>query len=256
VYTYVEQVMPPEIYDRMQLVIILALKALRGHTKLPIWLNILQGDREPFIYALENWQSDYAQRLLAAQFMMSAEMSAAPRSDDMTFASHPDASEGIKEEQRRFRDCAMILPPASTMHNDLRTILAMSKNESRSTKLRKYIASTWKPNVTMVDFNWVRQSRMGEYSIDVGHDPFDLVYCFCEGVIPSRPQNAQSPMDYVAPFFVNAARSLSAIRDRLTVEWIPGDVAPILENINSGLMRDRDPTYPCKYDRIHASNIP
>jgi hypothetical protein len=132
----------------------------------------------------------------------------------------------------------------------------MPKSKSTSTKLRRYLTSTRKPRVTLVGINWVRQPRMEENSTDVGQNHFHIVSCLFEGVIPVRPQNTISLMDHVASFFVNGARSFAAICDHLTVEWFPGDVAPILEGISCGLMRHRDPTYPTEHNRIHASNIP
>jgi hypothetical protein len=74
--------MPPGIYNQMQTLITLALKALRGHNDLPIWLKISQGNRKPIISAPDNWQSDYAHRLSATRFMMSARTSA-PKHENM-----------------------------------------------------------------------------------------------------------------------------------------------------------------------------
>jgi hypothetical protein len=110
----------------------------------------------------------------------------------------------------------------------------------------------------LIDTNWVRQGDKYVFInyFDVAHNPFELAQAVSSSSIPTAPKKTEQLFDWVAQFFLDVAISLAPVRSRLKVEFLQGDVARVLESIRYGARRDRNESYPVKYDRIHASNIP
>lgn len=121
-----------------------------------------------------------------------------------------------------------------------------------------------------IDLDWERE-RQGD-DLDVNHDPFELALAAFRTI--GKPTGLY---DVMRDLFRNTVLGLHSLRDRLTIEAIPGDVTIVLEQIRYGLVGHRsqaDPTvetdainldklditerneYPHIYDRIHLSNIP
>jgi len=56
-------------------------------------------------------------------------------------------------------------------------------------------------------------------------------------------------------FFSTIATALNKLRDCIYVEIQLGDATKLLEDMCSGLVKERDLTWPIEYDYVHMSNI-
>jgi hypothetical protein len=159
---------------------------------------------------------------------------------------------GCREEFKDYFESGVLLPPAFAVHPTLQRILTLPASKSRSKKLREHIETTWKPNVTLVDLPFLRQ---GTGLLDVAHNPAELATHLYQGCIWEEPKAPKKLFDYARLFFWRAAMALTKVRDRLVVEALSGDITRVPDSIQNGLLEDRNPVYPIKYDRIHLSNI-
>jgi hypothetical protein len=258
-YIYIAQIVPPEVHDDLKAVLTTAIGILLSRASLPAWIDISNEDAKAIIPILKNWQHEVTKAFPTAKFIQGARK-APPQENRHAFSKGHcwQKAEPMKEELRQFRDCALVLPSDHATHADLQAILQTPKSESRTSQLRHYLSKTWKENFTLIDMKWVRAgdaSRPDHY-FNVGHNPFELAEDLSSARIPTEPERPEQLYDYGAQFFLNVAMSLSAIRDRLKVEFMSGDVVRILEGIKCGAQLDRDVSYPVRYDRIHTSNIP
>jgi hypothetical protein len=259
VYVYVAAIVPPEVYDDLQDVLAHAISSLRSNAGLPTWIDIGDTDAKAIISVLEDWQNNVAEAFPVEDFIASAKKGA-PRNDSGAFEGGYcwEKLEPMKDELRQFCDCALIIPPEHAIHVDLQAILRTPKSNTRTSQLRDYLSDTWKGNVTLIDTNWVRQGDKYVFInyFDVAHNPFEFAQAVSSSSIPTAPKKTEQLFDWVAQFFLDVAISLAPVRSRLKVEFLQGDVARVLESIRYGARRDRNESYPVKYDRIHASNIP
>lgn len=75
--------------------------------------------------------------------------------------------------------------------------------------------------MTLVDVNWILQDdsfRPERDVLEVAHDPFGLVHCLHEAAIPIIPKKSTRLFDHVSQFFLDSAKSLRGVRNRLQVE--------------------------------------
>jgi hypothetical protein len=143
--------------------------------------------------------------------------------------------------------------PDAFLRPELQSILKITDSKHLATELRRSVEFTWKINPTLVDINFVRQDAD---LLDVGHLPFELKKKLYKGCIGPTPKKAKKLYDYLHMFFISSARAIERTGERLVVEAVSGDITSILENFKHGLLSERNPSFPTKYDRKHLSNIP
>jgi hypothetical protein len=154
------------------------------------------------------------------------------------------------------------------------------------------VDANWASNITMIDLQWQRTRELGEMSVDVSFNPFELGYCL-EGMGFGKVfGDAYGLFDHIELFFSGVVFCLSFMKNRVEIEACIGDLLGVLEQIRSGVVGHRDQRvgqpaastgvhkddssrqvpairpspsneherpldeYPSMYDRIHISNIP
>ncbi|KAF2871213.1 hypothetical protein BDV95DRAFT_619358 [Massariosphaeria phaeospora] len=259
-YAYVSQVMPPKVYQHLQDTIVFAIDALESRTAMPSWIVLRESDHGSIIATLRSWQTEAIKKYPAYRFIQNAHKARAQSIVNRSQYGAPPEEYGStvsKERDLETKDygaCCMLLPPSSALDEDLKKILDLpATSNDRSRRLQRYTEDTWKPNVTLVDLNYVLQGRD---LLDVGHDAMEFAETLYDGCVWPGPKRTTKLYDFAKGYFLATARGISGIRDRLTIEARSGEIGRILEGIRYGHMNDRDPSYPTTYDRIHLSNIP
>ena len=141
-------------------------------------------------------------------------------------------------------------------------------NDSDHEKLTEYVYNNWKPNVTILDYDWYLST--GDGSIALGWDFVGTCFELYGGKKKSNdksketcnnnnhPANPQGVFDWYAFYFIKVAKALDFLTQHLNALNIIGcigDVYDSLSNLNLELKPNMSTTKH-KFDRIYVSNIP
>ncbi|KAK3080588.1 hypothetical protein LTS18_015033 [Coniosporium uncinatum] len=256
-YLYIAPIVPEAVYVHLQEIIDSISSALEDTGAMPDWIKIRACDTKPILSVLKYW------RYMAGNLYPTSEVhnhAALKRGREREFG-HPD---GNKDERARFLSTGLLLPPHEYLERcepALKPLLEkpMASEHERS-QLSKYLDENWKPNVTLIDIE--EQSGRKDDFLGVTHvylpclafDPFALEKCFYEG--QPQPGGTKPLFEHIAPFFSSVAQALDRLSDRLTIEFIHGEMVEVVEGIRYKVLNDRPANAPILYDRIHMSNIP
>ncbi len=152
-----------------------------------------------------------------------------------------------------------LLPPF--VIRDEKEKLLTATASSSDQELDDYVKKTWKPNVTMLDYDWT--AKIGETQIDLVWDYGDTLNevfddeAFIDTENPQEPSNPKSMFDWYAFYFYKIAKSLKFLTkdtNSLVVETRVGDVNDVLSNIYHE-SKGNEESFK-NFDRIFLSNIP
>jgi len=172
----------------------------------------------------------------------------------------------VEEEWKLFRTTGAILTPNSLKNEkklrDLVKKMQISPSAANKTALQSYLAENWKPNVTIMDLDWIRDEIS---NLAAMWNPFSLGLSFyndgCKDeakIAMKKPKVISKHLfDHVSPFYEAVYKAWKQLSDSgsVKVEGIVGDFLAVSENIQHE-MDDRPCEYPRQFDRIHMSNIP
>jgi hypothetical protein len=262
-FLYTCQLVPTYVNDELQRVISKTVSMLEGgdQEKPPSWIYIAPSTRNAILPLLRSWQSDvfalYSTReiqIKAKVDVQKCRVNTSSLVNEMGMAGLHRQQE-TKEEQDYFE--TIMVSPAPNLINafepDLGKVLDLPRTESRLKKIEQYIGKNWKINATI--FN-VASEKAGYFG-DRGDNPFnfrkDVIMAF------GLPHGKDQALGMYASgdfFFSTIATALNKLRDRIYVEIQLGDATKLLEDMRSGLVKERDSTWPIQYDHVHLSNIP
>ena len=225
---------------------------------LPKWLMLPDESGPPTIAVLETWQSKVPNlyNVSKSHKSMSAEVNKhggfkaqRPRSDNL--------SRSMQTEYDCYAKTLLLLPLASLMKQGLqltRFYRQSAKKPQDFTKLRDYIAGTWRVNPTLLNL----EDELLQENIDTIYpDPWRLLnqmYNACS--IPSS-EGCNSLVDYTTPFFKMLGATLGLLEDHMTVYVSMRDIALTLEELgHSNNKMQPEMGFPKMFDRMHLSNIP
>ncbi|KDQ54577.1 hypothetical protein JAAARDRAFT_196488 [Jaapia argillacea MUCL 33604] len=126
-----------------------------------------------------------------------------------------------------------------------------------------HISDTWKPNPTIFDeFSTEHPSFTGDGFPPLRSDPFETPDHIAQFL--KRFKNLPEPLPgtelgsfhHVTQFFSLVSESLKALKDKLKIELIVGEVTTDLIKITSGDLFGREDGFPRKYTRMWLSNVP
>ncbi|KAF2019225.1 hypothetical protein BU24DRAFT_489229 [Aaosphaeria arxii CBS 175.79] len=244
-YAYAAQLMPPNVWEHLLATIQVAIDALQDSKDYPTMIAVL-----------ESWRTDVPATYSVHDFLQSrntrlrTQMDFAQRFGMQVTDFQMPSPEGCEADITDYRASGFLKPPKEMMTPDLQEIL---DSEYRSPGLKKHVADQWKINSTLVDLQYLRQ---GGIDLDPGNDVAEIEDGLYGATMWRAPKNSSKIYDLVYHFFVSVAKGLAQIRERLVVEAISGDITEVIEGIRFGLLKERNTTFPRKYDRIHLSNIP
>jgi hypothetical protein len=271
-FIYAAPIMPAKAADRLQNVIEAVIGAINDPAKLPSWIYLYETDHKAIINVLESWKVEVLSKWNTAKvraYVVEDNITSAMQLDSLSgmMGDASMAPEGCAREKKRFRETAMLEPPprfVEMFDSDLWRIL-QEKPKVNKAKLEEHLDNNWKTNTTLVDVEWENCRDDGEHP-DMRFDPFTMAdHLTAEtGIYPQRPERL---FDYCAMFFLQTARALDKLKDRLTLEIVMSEVGQLLEKTRNMDLHNRNElprsdtkgdrsSFPRLYDRIHLSNIP
>jgi hypothetical protein len=183
-----------------------------------------------------------------------------------------------EHDDKLFWDYGIMLPDGSLLNHEMKLANLVRKpkrNRGKSSAVSRealdLIDKTWKPNVTLVDVDWIAildsNSRLPNQLPDFGFIPPVVAQrLFIPTEARAREWGIKSFMGWFVYFFNDASKAIKELRSRMCVELVPGEMNDFLERLrhdawskgNGGDKQGKfDPsTFPRKYNRIHMSNIP
>ena len=266
-FVWSSRLMPKACFDHLQQVIKRAYESLHKGKQPLEWFLIRSKDITPVTRSLAFWRDEVVQR-----YSTGTMVEAIYNDEGIRL---PDLPRGANESEKDlFEESGFLSPPPSLLRledpelQELVVEKAKATFQSRGARLRSILSRTWFINPTMIDPDL--QKRKNAYNnldsgacrwwngpLDVGENPFLLIYrLYEESGLARQPKGARL-CDHVAYLFMRMGRAVHQLRDRFMIEAIVGDCFPVLEQIRLGIgSRDSDTGYPTHYDRIHLSNIP
>jgi Domain of unknown function (DUF4470) len=261
VFLYAVPVIPPSVHEVLRSTISRALNILENGKCLPTWIHLDPNEIPGIIKTLTSWQGEASPKVSTEYFLRTAllDIRKAKLSRDQLadeFAvPEKDGLQGCAEEKKEFENSGFIPPPPSLLAREpeLEKLTKEPPSDDRSTALRNYVTRNWHPNVMFVDIDFIND---GDCEVDLGSSPYELAeHIASSGSYPVFP-GSKGLFEHCNIFFAGIAGAIGAYKNRITVEFISGDVVEVLEDIQCGLLPDRKPQFPTKFDRIHLSNIP
>lgn len=179
--------------------------------------------------------------------------------------------EGLEGERSLWQSTGAILARPMQLYD--KSLLDMMKTLASSPlptlkALKSHLAQEWKPNVTILDLDWVKNShethQIRYLTTNVAFDPFtlvtDLYKEICRNqdrVILEKPERSSSTLeDYIVSFFQAAFEAWSQTDGIVKIEALVGDVMDIFEGFQLDVFdSSRSESHPKQFDRIHMTNI-
>ncbi|THV78719.1 hypothetical protein D6D29_07450 [Aureobasidium pullulans] len=278
-YVYINHIMPPKAWQKLQSTISQAIELLGQPIATFTWFDILQKDRNAIRNALVLWQHQTAKDWPTSEFRKRMLL------DTMKQMMNPYATgdkiptpKGCKKDAVLYQKACIVTPPPSFLQDDplnLKEVMA-SKNfpKNITDALLNKIDNTWMPNVTLIDTGHLKQFLMTSGSkamaeIDLSTNIIDQ----WSGYLWSKPANPTCLYDYAVDYFTKVAAALHHLKGRIRVEPILGEMDEIFEKIHldfypdrlnkpvlgqeeSGMPVSTTEDYPKIFDRVHLSNVP
>lgn len=270
-YVFGSLIMPPFAYSKLQETVTTLISKLQTGVPLEDWICLAASQRKVILHHLRSWQNDLYGQYDTQSFR---EHGVAQALDTLLRENpriqHPPFCE---EDDLRFWRYGIVMThePGLLQHEEKLAQLIRdserSPNIASTQAVLDYIDRDWKPNVTLVDVDW--------NNVQLREEPNSFPeFCFN----PSRLADKLLRLDegiaeqfgmstswsHFRQFFVAAALALDAIRPRLCVEVVVGEMNDCLERLQhdawytkGAKQGDLDPSQFLKtYNRIHMSNVP
>ncbi|THZ17767.1 hypothetical protein D6C90_09856, partial [Aureobasidium pullulans] len=278
-YVYINHIMPPKAWQKLQSTISQAIELLGQPIATFTWFDILQKDRNAIRNALVLWQHQTAKDWPTSEFRKRMLL------DTMKQMMNPYATgdkiptpKGCKKDAVLYQKACIVTPPPSFLQDDplnLKEVMA-SKNfpKNITDALLNKIDNTWMPNVTLIDTGHLKQFLMTSGSkamaeIDLSTNIIDQ----WSGYLWPKPANPTCLYDYAVDYFTKVSAALHHLKGRIRVEPILGEMDEIFEKIHldfypdrlnkpalgqeeSGMPVSTTEDYPKIFDRVHLSNVP
>lgn len=293
-YTYIAPIMPPLMHDVLQAKISDAIAILNEPELMPAFLDVPTAFRGEVLRVLKEWQEEVGleyhtkrvrnevvrQRAEGIQSNLNMLKQYGKGKEDMR--PSPDSCEKEQAFYEKFGILTMNWASHQLFYEEeLQQAFEDFDLENKgalNTDFLDVIDENWKVNPTFVDLEWQRNREDSHMYLVVNHCPFQFGHDLLE--TGAKAMEKQGLLNIVSFWFNGVSHAFSRMRERCKVEACVGDIATILEQINSGTVGHRaasaepptttDPTstespdsfrlvlatYPTAYDRIHLSNIP
>jgi hypothetical protein len=255
-FIYISTMMPRYAFDHLNGTIGRALAALKEGRQPLKWLFLRPDDIPAYIVAFEYLRGE------ATKIFTSAEII-----DKVSWSMRLNGMQGsddtkCKTERHLYTIAAALMPSRKVLNRHdpefLECLRKAEKNKSAEREIfTKHLEENWHFNTTLIDKDWYEDNPRDVF--DVAFDPFELLSHFDYDEVSTRPKNPKTLYDYVAPFFIDAAKAIKHLDGRLQVEVILGDYTDVAEKIQFGLFDSEAPrpeNFPAAFDRIHLSNVP
>lgn len=279
-YTYINHIMPPKAWRKLQSTILKAINLLEQPTAILSWFDVLQKDRGAIKNALKLWQHKTSQMFSTNTFREKIASDTFQQSLNPWIPGPdvvPPLAKGLAKDKLLYDRAGVTLPPPSFSNQDpakVREIVADTSFPNNITaEWLSNLDSTWMPNVTLIDVDQVEQQAWAGIPIEMMDIDLatDLFAQWTEYIRTRHPQNPKCLYDYAAGYFLILASALDHLRGRLRVEPILGEMCETFEKMRLGLYTDRKnesapsqtegsqdksvEDYPTLYNRIHLSNV-
>ena len=143
----------------------------------------------------------------------------------------------------------------------LESLKKNDKLDAIAKKLNSYVEKNWKPNVTMLDYEW--QKIAGESSTNLLWDTSELIDVAYKTMRHKEPANPKCLFDCYAAYFHSLAKSLSFLTNEtktLRIECRVGDVNDALSSLRIEAKRqelEKQNAFDFfKFDRISLGTTP
>ncbi|KAI4759284.1 hypothetical protein E4T52_07271 [Aureobasidium sp. EXF-3400] len=272
-YTFMNHIMPPQAYKKLQATISRAIRLLGQPTATLSWFDVLQKDRGAIMNALKLWQHRTSQMFSTNTFRLKIALDTAqqsmspwtPEPGDM-----PPLAKGLAKDKTLYERAGITLPPPSFSDQDPLKVRELVADKSFPKNITaEWLAkldSIWMPNVTLIDVEQVeQQAKIGipieRMDIDLATDLFAQ---WTEYIQTPHPRNPKRLYDYAEGYFLILVTALAHLNGRLRVEPILGEMCETFEKMRLGLYTDRQISssqskpaedYPTVYNRVHLSNV-
>ena len=275
-YVFSAPIMPDMVYDHLQKVIVKLLEVLDHDAILFGYVYVSDDNRKELRDCILPWQTR-GQLYSAAR--VAQEMISWEKKFGISQMAFPDyAPSGkpkfLQNEKTLFEATAMLSPPQALMENlsedwwqSMQNCLETGKVRSKS--MKQHVASKWRTNMTLIDFPGLAEKAQDpDYVPSFSSNAWQLSEQLYRSSGVQAPSTGKTLFDYVAPFFLEVAPAIRAMKSRTIVEIVFGDLYTALDKIRHGCLESRqrgkieacagiDPsTFPKLFWRIHMSNVP
>ncbi|VUC28940.1 unnamed protein product [Clonostachys rosea] len=284
-YVFAGQVMPAWAYETVRESISALITTLEdvSNNVMDIFY-VSEPSRAKIIHVLKQWQEPpvdsytavVVREMTAEQLGAHVEAYAETSGNGTTESFNPKLPPGCQStdsDARLFKDFHVVLPSPYLLERHEPDLLLASRAylDSHSPSDRKtlddYINSTWKPNITVIDFDFERKCKNdgildGQPCFD--WSPREVVLSVFAALPPHMFLSEPGLFEHISAFFRGVSGSLSRLGDRVVIEVIAGEMHDALERLRYGLLRygqktigNLDPSkFPNRFDKIDMSNIP
>lgn len=164
-FVYIGVLMPSYVYERLQLAITQVINALKSNDELPAEVKLGTNCKAALIQCLKSWQGE------VDSLCTTAEAIEWVRSHNNQTNGIEGAKESLKtgeinprcrQELQSFLGTGAHWPPTkctAEFEPELATLLNGNPVGKHSGKARKYIATHWRVNPTLLDLEWYRDCR-------------------------------------------------------------------------------------------------
>ncbi|CAI6097321.1 unnamed protein product [Clonostachys chloroleuca] len=281
-YVFAGQVMPPWASEFLHESISALITASEDASSNVMDIFYVSGPaREKITHILKQWREPPVEtytvaairRMMVEQSDAQNKAFAKESEDEPPNPKFPPGCLHTDSDARLFNDIHVALPSGPLLERHEPELLVLSKayHESHSPSDRKalddYINSTWKPNVTVIDFEFEfkcedRGTLSGQPFFNWSPDGVAtaLFMALPYQIFLSKP----GVFEHISAFFRKVSSSLEQLDDRIVIEVVTGEMNDTFERLRYGLLRfgqkaigNLDPSkFPDRFDKIDMSNIP
>ena len=258
---YFATVMPVYAYERLQSSIRRVIAALESGNDLPAQVHVSTNHTSAILESLVSWQGkveSLCDTPTAIRWMVG-----------YNNRGHGEGTKGSLQRGLIHRRCrpeaesflqtgAHWLPKKLTekfepeLGGAAGAVLTNRDKGKRDLKAKEYITRHWKVNPTLLDLDWHGDCHASLDGIFC-YDPYLSFEGFRLG--PQAPPDATRLCEFFVPFFEKTAMAIAALRGRLTIECLHGEMTGLMEQIRYGLL-EREKGFPKVFNRVHMTNIP
>jgi hypothetical protein len=259
-FIYLSTLMPRYAFEMLGETISNAIDTLeKGNSPLK-WLFLHEKDIPSYLAALRYWLGEGKQIFTSNEIVgkVALKMSISEAAGHM----RNEGNAFYKNEKRLYIESAVLFPSNRVLqlHDPgfLEMIQKYSTSPRKNSKIfKKYLGENWHFNTTLMDKDWYADLQ-GKHMFDLGFNPFEAIDHFAYLEVQTKPNRPDRLFEHMKPFFLEAAKAIEYLGERLKVEAILGDYVDVAEKIQFGLYETvtRPKEFPILYDRIHLSNVP
>ncbi|CAG9951502.1 unnamed protein product [Clonostachys rosea f. rosea IK726] len=254
-YVFAGQVMPPWASGILHESISALITTLEDSSSNVMDIFYVSGPaREKIIHILKQWREPPVEtytvaairRMMVEQSDAQNKAFAKESEDEPPHPKFPPGCLHTDSDARLFNDIHVVLPsvPLLERHEPELLLVSRAYRESHSPSDRKalddYINSTWKPNVTVLDFEFElkcedRGTLSGQPFFNWSPDGVAtaLFIALPYQIFLSKP----GVFEHISAFFRKASSSLEQLGDRIVIEVVTGEMNDTFERLRYGLLR-------------------